>query len=179
MPPCAWPATHCSSLCLWSIASLIWFRATGRLAALTALFLIVFGVEWIVDPEFMPGAWQPPLQLLGFIGSSLLMYFFLLFPDGRFQPSWSRWPALILLIFGVADLLCIELPPAASLAAFLGILAVLGLAQVYRYRYTRNVLQRQQIKWVALGFTAALAALAGLAAAGFVFSALRRPGLAG
>ena len=74
---------------------------------------------------------------------------FVLFPDGRFVPPWTRWLILLSIPLTVAIL---YLPPSYSWA-ILGMI-VLGAvyAQIYRYRYVSAPTERQQTKWVLFGF---------------------------
>jgi len=77
----------------------------------------------------------------------------LLFPSGQWLPRWSRWVALLLtarnLFLLFPDLLAsrnaLSLIWAISDPASLILILIL---QIYRYRLTVNVMQRQQTKWV-------------------------------
>jgi hypothetical protein len=74
---------------------------------------------------------------------------FVLFPDGRFVPPWTRWLILLSIPLTVAIL---YLPPLYSWA-LMGMI-VLGAiyAQIHRYRHVSTPTQRQQTKWVLFGF---------------------------
>ena len=89
--------------------------------------------------------------------------FFLLFPNGRFVPRWTRGVAVAWLAFSVPQIPFPELysgSPAVELVSylvFLGyVLSVTG-ALVYRYRRVFSSAQRQQTKWVVFGTTLGVA----------------------
>lgn len=99
-------------------------------------------------------------------GALLLLY---AFPDGRFVPAWSKWPAVIWVILMLAWLLVPQAPfnplhgptwRATPLPSLLIGVAWFGsglLAQVYRYRRVSGVVERQQLKWTVLGLAGAVA----------------------
>jgi hypothetical protein len=73
---------------------------------------------------------------------------FVLFPDGRFVPSWTRW----LLIFSIPVTLAVLYVPPSYLWALEGTIVVGAMyAQIYRYRYVSAPTERQQTKWVVFG----------------------------
>jgi hypothetical protein len=73
---------------------------------------------------------------------------FVLFPDGRFVPSWTRW----LLIFSIPVTLAVLYVPPSYLWALEGTIVVgATYAQIYRYRYVSAPTERQQTKWVVFG----------------------------
>jgi hypothetical protein len=98
--------------------------------------------------------------------SILLLSVLLTFPNGKWVPGWTRWLFTLSLV-GTLILpvyLCIMIFLAQSmpeaLQSFLidklpelfrlGVLGLGVLAQVYRLIVTRNPLERQQLKWIAL-----------------------------
>jgi hypothetical protein len=90
-------------------------KGTTRMANLAGLTLVTLGAslfaplaelpggEWIariigsVTPEYLPAFWSSfaGLSLLAFLGT---------FPDGRWTPSWTRWPPLLAALVGIASL---------------------------------------------------------------------------
>src|ERR687890_32915 len=153
------------------IGDLVWFavgaliflrRSDDRMALLTSLFLITFGTLAIdtTDAETLissqPACWLPVrgVEIVGEVCGTL---FFLLFPNGRFVPRWTRWLAVAWLAFSAPKIPFPELysgSPAlesVSYLVFLGyVLSVTG-ALVYRYRRVFSSAQRQQTKWVVFG----------------------------
>lgn len=93
-----------------------------------------------------------PILLVRSLGFPLLALLFYLFPNGRFTPRWLRWPASI----------------AAGLAVFVGfrygffsrpglpLMAIVFaggvFSQIYRYRKVSSPTERQQTKWIIVGF---------------------------
>jgi hypothetical protein len=104
------------------------------------------------------------------LSTTLLVTFFLIFPNGRFVPSWTRWFAGAVLLAGIVSVgMAVAYPDAGPLEEwvlptliFLGtIFFVMIYAQIYRYRRMSSDAERQQVKWVVVGMAAALALLLG------------------
>jgi hypothetical protein len=73
---------------------------------------------------------------------------FVLFPDGRFVPRWTRWLILISIPVSVATLYL----PLYYAEALLGMIVIGAMyAQIYRYRHVSTQTERQQTKWVLFG----------------------------
>jgi signal transduction histidine kinase len=125
-------------------------------------------------------------QILGIIGKMSLFLFFYLFPDGRLVPRWTRFVALALVLGVASEIVFPEAPfvvsnwPAPLFLSFmLGCLFTSVFAQVYRYKRVSGPVERQQIKWVVLGFAAALAGFLGTIFFGEVLFSLVRSGTPG
>ncbi len=98
-----------------------------------------------------------------FLLSILLLCVLLTFPNGKWVPGWTRWLFFLSLI-GLAFPLCMILlfvqNMADDLAQFflnvlpelfrLSVLSLGVLAQIYRLFVTKDPLQRQQLKWIAV-----------------------------
>jgi hypothetical protein len=101
-----------------------------------------------------------------FLLSILLLCVLLTFPNGKWIPGWTRWFFLLSLIgmFILPLYLCFMIflgqYMSGELQAFfleglpgvfrLGVLGLGALAQIYRLFVTKDPLQRQQLKWIAL-----------------------------
>jgi len=100
--------------------------------------------------------------------TSSFIVFFLLFPNGHFEPPAARWLALL---WGGLCLIWLLSPEAyfnmvygrsfmatlaPSLTLFLTVYSAGILAQVYRYRQVSNQTERQQTRWAVLGLAAAV-----------------------
>lgn len=127
---------------------IFWRRSDDWLVILISLTVIIigpsFGVFFLVD--------NLVTQILQGIAFFLIIQLFFLFPDGRFSPTWTRW---IGLIFGIPSLIISTTPFILSppFLIFLITGLTIGLiSQVYRYRHLATAVQRQQTKWVVLGF---------------------------
>ncbi len=99
----------------------------------------------------------------------LLLVMVYVFPDGRFRPRWTRWLALAVVVAlvavpqgpGEARLYMIDpRQPRWAAATFAVLLAVWILtavpAQMIRYRRYADMVQRQQVRWILVGFASLL-----------------------
>src|SRR5215217_2083361 len=122
-----------------------------------------------LDALALPPVLQTLADLMQAAGLLMAIHFFLLFPDGRFVPGWTRLNALgwavYCLAWGLFPGMPLSLidPFEASLGAFL-ILMLLGwsvglVAQAVRYRQVDSR-QRTQTKWVLLVIAGACAGYA-------------------
>ncbi len=158
------------SLVYLSLALLIlWRRRDSIVAIRMSALLIAFGAALPgtayaiigVTPiwRVMPGALQA-------IGWTALLIFAYLFPDGQWIPRWSRllvplWALWAAGFFAFAEPLLAGRPAliALSFLIWVGWLGTGACAQIYRYLWVATPLQRQQSKWVLLGFIGALVGL--------------------
>jgi hypothetical protein len=122
-----------------------------------------------LDALGLPPVLQTLADLMQAAGLLMAIHFFLLFPDGRFVPRWTRLNALGWAVYCVAWGLFPSMPLSlidpfeASFGAFL-ILMLLGwsvglVAQEVRYRQVDSR-QRTQTKWVLLVIAGACAGYA-------------------
>jgi hypothetical protein len=147
-------------------ALIFWRKSNDRTAILFSLALILMPVILVpLSPSIYriyPG-WRIPILLIRSIAGVTAINLFYIFPTGKFVPGWTRWLMLLSLAFGVIPVLPGVNPPAdfASLrqpADFILIaimLAFLGsgvFAQIFRYRNSSTPVEKQQTKWVVLGF---------------------------
>jgi hypothetical protein len=141
-------------VCLTLAVVLFWRRSDDWMVLFISSYLLLYGtimagpLEWA--EAFYP--WWPSLaidvvQPLFFTAPTIAL--FVLFPDGRFVPPWTRWLILLSIPLTVAIL---YLPPLYSWA-LMGMI-VLGAiyAQIHRYHHVSTPTQRQQTKWVLFGF---------------------------
>lgn len=145
--------------------SLVWFalavliirrRPDDRGALAAAFFLVLF-------PQFELGfltGWGAGAG--SWIGFAALLLFALLFPDGRFNPTWARWVA-ILAVLSVAAL---GIPAIGSGGLFffwvIPIFLLPGLVvwvQIHRYRKASSWGDRQRSKWAFLGLITGILSL--------------------
>lgn len=157
-----------ASTAVYLVLAVVLFRRKGNepFALSFSLFLLVFGT-FITEPFQTLTAtradWFHAGSLLNVIVFQALWFFFFLFPNGRFVPHWTRWlvPALALWIVGTILFSEIALPTSRvtfSQVPFLflwhlGFFFAAVAAQIYRYRRVSNAIERQQTKWVVLGFS--------------------------
>ena len=135
-------------------------RPRDRMALITAAFVVILPTSLLINtPPVAVGfsqttAFRLPLSLdlaLAALQSGIIYGLFFLFPTGRFVPRWSWLLLAVFLVFTTAIGIWPSLQ-ATSLAAwpvfFGGAIACMG----YRYWRVSTPLERQQTKWVLLGF---------------------------
>ncbi len=146
-------------------ALLFWRRSHDRLGLLASFFLVLLGCSGTL--ESLAGAFATAdsplaLRLLALLihGAELpaLGVFLLLFPTGRFTPRWTWivslwWTAHILSFNAPAPYNFNYWPPLLQAADVFLLLFGSALAiQVYRYRRVYTPIERQQTKWLVVGF---------------------------
>jgi hypothetical protein len=147
---------------------IFWRRSDDPMALLVATMLVVWGP--LNGLFVLTGAIEgmyPALQatlgrLVTFIGYVAWMLFFYLFPSGRFVPRWTRWLALLygVAFFGLWNFTPFgppSWPPLLFNAAVLVVWGSFPMAQLYRYVYVSDRIERQQTKWVVFGVAIAIA----------------------
>jgi len=153
------------------VTALVWFAVGGILfwrksddwmVLLVALMLISVGADNITNTLlYSSSLWRIPEHGLYLIVSLTILSTVALFPNGRFVPRWSLWVTLVYPTYILCYLLFLRplrIPGWAlyyspiNAAAWFGSWTILTLAQLYRYFRVSNEVERQQTKWVALGF---------------------------
>ena len=137
-----------------------WRRSDNLVAWVFSLILIIFLSTDKFQVVFGQGPFIERIDLLfAAISSTLLIWLFYIFPDGRFVPRWTRWAAVA--VAGV-QLWRVFFEDAYMQRGFslMGLFMITAaVAQIYRYRRGSDAIQRQQIKWVVYGFTVTLVPL--------------------
>jgi signal transduction histidine kinase len=153
-------------------AAIFWRRSDDRMALLVALFLVTFGPAFANYPlnlaAVYPFLWLP-CAFVTFLGVATIGLFLYLFPDGRFVPHWTKWPAAAwvalqapVFFFPGSPFDMGQWPDAIQLVLSLLFLGAMLAAQIYRYRRVSSPLQRQQTKWLIFSFALAIAILLGM-----------------
>ena len=182
--------TCVSAVCWVGVGVLLWRKLGQGIVLVVALQAITQGV--LGANAFAANglgavlaqahsSWQVPGLLLLGVNQLLFFFVFALFPTGRFVPRWMRWGAglwtvLYLLYFAgrLSPALESSLPP--FVPVFLGVIVLLVLAQVYRYRRVSTPVERQQTKWVLFAFIILNLAQLGLLIPEFVLAPLHQSG---
>ncbi len=164
------------------------YRPEARFIALTLLMTPVLLPILSALVSRQP-VWDLPVQLLRVFATACLMALFYIFPDGRFEPHWTRWLAGLWIAYMVAGLFFPDMRilnafgrgirPADVPTLIWGLSwAVIGMsAQLYRYRRVSNMVQRQQTKWAVFGFASFLAGVTlGIALLGTASEVSNGPG---
>ncbi len=146
---------------------LFWRKSTDWNILLISLFgLLLGGVTFSPYPsalfQWNYWVWVFPLDFLQFLASTALIIAYI-FPDGRFVPGFTRWLALGWIAVSLVENLPSIIPGAfypwnwwsSPLLTLVQIayLCSCALAQLYRYRWVSNPVQRQQTKWVVFAST--------------------------
>jgi hypothetical protein len=145
---------------------LFWRKSDDWMVLLVALMLISQGADNLTNALLYNSS---PWRFLEFglylIAGQTILCTFALFPNGRAVPRWSLWFTLIYPAYIVCYLLFLRPLRVPGWALFnnrfnaltwFGSYTVLTLAQLYRYFRVSNAVERQQTKWVALGFSVLL-----------------------
>jgi signal transduction histidine kinase len=150
-------------------ALIFWQKSSDRQALFVASALLLFGTA--TQPYALHAlvaahpSWGLPVDSLHFLGSASFSLFLFIFPDGRFVPRWTRWVALVWIVWLFPRYWFPDWPPSGSgtwlawlnLVVWLVALGTVVYAQVYRYRHVSNRVQQQQSKWVVFGIAMGLA----------------------
>lgn len=139
---------------------LSWRRSRDWLALLTSAMLISTGVGFGPGTFLLPVVrpdWALAVTLLQVVMFGLLVTFLFIFPSGRVAPQQARPVVVGWLLYTLSWLIFPEFSPhqasnPLALFFFIGVVMIGTGAQVYRYRNVSNATERQQSKWVMLGF---------------------------
>ncbi|MCR2805993.1 GAF domain-containing sensor histidine kinase [Paenibacillus soyae] len=142
---------------------LLWKSAREPIGLLAALAMIAFGTSFpslvAVGSEglLFSKYWFFGVAGVGWIAISL---FCLLFPNGKFVPTWSRYAMMLIAIVDIAHIFfegnlwrTLHVPQIIQLIWYASTTLLLIYAQVHRFRKVSSPEQRQQTKWVVYGVT--------------------------
>jgi len=157
-----------SAACLSVGLAVFLFRKKpdDRMALVLSFFLMIYGtllagpIE-VLTPVLFPQSPDIGLYISGTLFIPVAISLILVFPNGRFDPAWTKWLMPFVLILAVFPFIWLE--PAEMIkvntfnAQVFYVLVVLVFIlsignQVYRYRHLYTVLEKKQIKWVVYGF---------------------------
>jgi hypothetical protein len=137
---------------------IFWRKSDDLIGLLTSLMLIFFGPYLISGANIIVSeqlGWEIIGAVMVGLGSSVVIFFLFLFPNGSFAPRWTRWFALVLSILIVISSFVAIWPNLEVIVFLLG--AFVGLlSQVFRYFRVSKPIQRQQTKWVLIGLSGPL-----------------------
>jgi signal transduction histidine kinase len=167
---------HVALVTAWIVvgATIFWRRSDDWFAVFASLSLITFAAfSMNADSTLSVGPsssmWLP-VHLLGFFGSVSIVFFFFLFPDGRFVPRWTRWMAALWVayvfpyyFFPTSFLDTYSSSPTINFVTVATFACTIAASQFYRYRRVSGPVQRQQTKWVVFGTMAAMFGTVGFA----------------
>lgn len=149
-------------------AIIFWRRSDDWIALFLVVGLVTYGVYVTPTLDALMAA-HPQLKFIGnmfqALGVGCAIFFFYLFPNGRFVPHWTRYLGLTWIAWALVWVLFpssgfnFSQPFAMPFVSFLLLFTwwVSGLfAQVYRYRKVSNPIERQQTKWIVYGVALAV-----------------------
>jgi signal transduction histidine kinase len=140
-----------------------------KICLFTSILLIATGtILSISSPTLFPPHLHHLFKIESFVGE-LYLFFFFLFPDGRFTPRWLMIPAII----GLAGTIGGYLLPGSALdpttwpavirtGIWISLHLLVIFSQIYRYRHAETKQLKRQILWFAVsiaGFIVSVMAL--------------------
>src|SRR6266487_501680 len=138
---------------------LVWRRSHEWMALLVAFMLVMTGVA--SSTNMVAGSasvWHVPAQVVSLFTYPTYFLVFMVFPNGRFVPRWTRWLVIsFVALSGWYTFFPDSLNGNFWLSLF-GTLLFVGFAsslpaiQIYRYWRVSTLLERQQTKWVVFAF---------------------------
>ena len=136
----------------FGVAAIAWQRRRNDAGALfAAYFLAAFAANWEIEPSRMPAWLAPVLTGTDTLAWATFLNFFLLFPDNRYRPRWAIWIGIGIPVLEVASL-PFQLPGPVLMGLWLSTLVVSLAFQVHRYRSHSGPVERQQARWLVVGF---------------------------
>jgi hypothetical protein len=146
---------------VWVGAGLLIFkRKSKELVGLVAsLFLTTFLTAILLGYLYQGASplMSFALSIITAAGSNSIHFLLYIFPDGNFTPRWARWPAALVLLLAVSDVILLNFAPeiydhpvfgALYTGLYFSLFALGVILQIYRYLRVSSTLQRQQTKWV-------------------------------
>jgi hypothetical protein len=144
-----------------AIALLVFWRRSDDWVAIFVSAGLVTYIAW-VSPTLTALAsaeavWRVPATFVQAAGMTFAVTFFLIFPDGRFIPRWTRAFLVLVVAWAVAWVLLPASPfdlsdvyrlPLPAFGVVMTCWAVGIGAQLYRFSHVSSQVQRQQTKWV-------------------------------
>ena len=142
---------------------IFWRRSDDGMAIFVSLVSILYGATSVPISQALAQqlpAWRMPIALMNSIGWGTGLILFYLFPDGRWAPRWTRWPAALVTIWVLAWPFLPALNPDRWIFPWpfltkTGWYATGVVAQLFRFMRHSTPVERQQTKWAVFGFTAA------------------------
>jgi len=146
-------------------ALLFWRKPEDWMALYLSFFLLGYGVVMAGPLEAIARVSPVFSQLAIQYGQTILVatpvvVLFCIFPNGKFQPDWSKWLAVVSVVLLPSLILSplISEPEKSGildwLVALLWILVLFGAlySQILRYRHIATMQARQQTRWAVFGF---------------------------
>ena len=162
-------ASLASSLLSLGLSALLFRRRFQEPAAAALSFYLLIYAVVMSGPLEVWGVYWLENTTIALAAQTILLALptvalFLLFPNGRFVPAWTRWILLLGIPWSISLLFMLvynpevinNLGPLQITLLFLWYTSFLAIglyAQIFRYRKVSSPNERQQAKWVMFGFT--------------------------
>jgi signal transduction histidine kinase len=149
-------------LSFFSVGCLLYiYGMRDKICLYTSILLIATGTVMSISTPIISQAphLESIFQVESFVGD-LYLFFFFLFPDGRFRPKWLLLPAL----FGLVGNIGIYFFPGAFIdpttwpipvrsGIWISLHALAIYSQIYRYRRAETKQLKRQIRWFAISLS--------------------------
>ena len=142
---------------LWLLTGVLifWRQSQNRTALFASVALLVYGASQGSTFTDINPLLAGMVGVLNVARLPMLVTLFLVFPDGRFVPRWTRLYLIVWIVFTFVLYGFLGDVDRDKLGAYWLITYLTPIvAQVYRYRKVSTPLERQQTKWVMLGIAA-------------------------
>jgi signal transduction histidine kinase len=141
-------------------------KFTEPIGILVSYYLLIYGAVMAGPLEhvsvILPGFLEFAQMLQGILSATPLIALLMIFPNGKFVPSWTRWVVVLsipwnfgLVMLSPFDAANLTRDPFLTIfvaTSYIGF-GFLGLyAQIYRYRVVSTPAERGQTRWVIYGF---------------------------
>ena len=144
---------------------LVFFRRSNDWLVILVAFSMIAFASFLLSPvgygtrKLNVGLMNNLIYMVGMV--SMIVVFFT-FPTGHFEPRWTRWASILLIVPAVLDFLNLQTINNTLLDFFLwtGFFALGAFAQIYRYRRVSTPVERQQTKRVVFGMVACFSIIA-------------------
>ncbi|WP_423223194.1 hypothetical protein [Candidatus Amarolinea aalborgensis] len=168
--PMAWLDIALQAIYLLLAWFVFWQRSADSVAYIFSLILLMALTGDRFQVVFAASTTAQSLDLIfAALSSTLLIWLFYVFPDGRFVPRWTRWAAVAVAAVQLGRIFFEEAYMARGFPV-MGLFMLTGaFAQVCRYRSISDPIQRQQIKWVVFGLAITLVPMGVILAAVGIF----------
>ena len=134
-----------------------------RIAIFLSYFLLYYGTIFAGPIWMLASQWSElPLKAISVLSSlffPLIISLVIIFPDGQYVPSWTRWLVLLSLPSILLDYAFYPTTsafptgplPWLGMIIYVPITLIAFGTQIYRYRVVSDPVEKQQAKWVVYG----------------------------
>jgi hypothetical protein len=139
---------------------LVFFRRSDDWLVILVAFAMITFASYLLTPVGQ-GLQKLNLSFLNnliyMVGMVSMITVYFLFPSGHFEPRWTRWVSILIIIPAAADFINLQVTKnlatrgLVDFCLWVGLFILGAFAQVYRYRRVATPAERQQTKQVVFG----------------------------